>query len=118
MTTVERTNQPVALASAFMSVACPPPLRSATVVQAQAEALGLTAVHVPAVRTATTTLSATTLSTTSLSNYMGYTDALGAGMAISIADPKSLRQGLQVTFRVEKATGGNARGIPPRGRPV
>jgi hypothetical protein len=118
VTTVEMTTKPVALASALVPVACPPPLRPATVAQAQAKALGLRPVHGPAVMTATTTLSPTTLPTTSLSNSMGYTDAIGASMANSAADPRALRQGLQVTFQAKKATGGNARGIPPRGRPV
>jgi hypothetical protein len=48
-------------------------------------------------------------------NYMGYANALGDGAATSnvLVSAAQRRQ-----VQVDKATGGNARGIPPRGRPV
>jgi hypothetical protein len=48
-------------------------------------------------------------------NYMGYANALGDGAATSnLLVSAAARHQVQV----DKATGGNARGIPPRGRPV
>jgi hypothetical protein len=53
--------------------------------------------------------------TASKINYMGYTSAMGEGWATSNLLVSAKRQH---QVQADKATGGNARGIPPRGRPV
>ena len=52
--------------------------------------------------------------TSSKINYMGYTSAMGEGWAAS----NQVTAVRQHQVQADKATGGNARGIPPRGRPV
>ena len=53
--------------------------------------------------------------TSSKINYMGYANAMGDGAATSnLLVTAAQRHQVEV----DKATGGNARGIPPRGRPV
>ena len=51
-------------------------------------------------------------------NYNGTTSAMGEGMATSIAYGQQDSAARVQTAQVDKAKGGNARGIPPRGRPV
>jgi hypothetical protein len=53
-------------------------------------------------------------STSGKINYMGYTSAMGEGWAAS----NQVTAVRQHQVQADKATGGNARGIPPRGRPV
>ena len=115
VTTVERILRdwrPSALASA-----CAHP--TALVASgAQAYVLGQPAVEIH-VRTAPNFgLDAMTPTTNKINNYMGSTSAMGEGMATShLKDQKVSVQRVQMVAG-DKVKGGNARGIPPRGRPV
>ena len=71
------------------------------------------------VRTSPTLGSGTSGSTTSKINYMGTTTSyLADGIATSIMFHRSVALARPATEQADKATGGNARGIPPRGRTV
>jgi hypothetical protein len=54
--------------------------------------------------------------TLKINNYNGTASAMGEGMAMSYEQKVSATRVPAV--RTDKAKGGNARGIPPRGRPV
>jgi hypothetical protein len=110
------TEQPVV--AAFRVPAVESWLPTATS-SAQAHALGVTAVAVP-VRTAPIPGSASGSTSISKINYMGCTNAMGEGTAAPTAGLRSASapRGDQFQLQVVKATGGYARGIPPRGRPV
>jgi len=105
------TRRPSALTSA-----CTPVAGSwlATVVRARANVSGLSAVEIQA-RTAPGFGLRAGISTPSKINYMGYTSAMGEGWAASNSLVTAVQQH---QVQADKATGGNARGIPPRGRPV
>ena len=104
------TRRPSALISA-----CPRPAAfTATVVPVRLNVPGLAASEIQP-RTASFPGLAAGNSTTSKINYMGYTSAMGEGWAASTSLVTAKRQH---QVQVAKATGGNARGIPPRGRPV
>ena len=55
-------------------------------------------------------------------NYMGATSASGNGVATPITQDQKVSArnvaGTVRTVQVDKVKGGNARGIPPRGKPV
>jgi hypothetical protein len=53
-----------------------------------------------------------------INNYNGTTSAKGEGMATSTAYQQKDSAARVRTAQVDKAKGGNARGIPPRGRPI
>lgn len=57
-----------------------------------------------------------------INNYMGATSAHGNGVATPIAQDQKVFTakvaGTVQTVQVDKVKGGNARGIPPRGKPV
>jgi len=68
-------------------------------------------------------LGATTITTSKINNnYMGATSAYGDGVATPITKDQKVSArniaGTVQTVQVDKAKGGNAHGIPPRGRPV
>lgn len=94
--------QPVAVASF-----CVPTRIPANAAPAQAKALGRSAASP---LSAATVLVAVTAPTSMSGN--------GAGMAPTAANQVSLHRGYQAEFQTDKAKGGDARGIPPRGRPV
>ena len=108
--TMSMTRRPSALISA-----CPPPAAfTATVVPVRLNVPGLAASEIQP-RTASFPGLAAGNSTTSKINYMGYANAMGDGAATSnLLVTAAQRHQVEV----DKATGGNARGIPPRGRPV
>ncbi len=110
------TRRPSALTSACMPVTRSWP---ATVVQARANVSGLSAVEIQP-RTAPVFGLRAGIGTSSKINYMGYTSAMGEGMATPTTGALvvSAQRDHQVQVQVVKATGGDARGIPPRGRPV
>jgi len=84
---------------------------------APSHVLGRPAVAIQ-VRTAPISRAAMNEGTTSKSNFMGTTSYQAEGTAMSVtADWKFASANLQKAL-VHLATGGNARGIPPRGRPV
>ena len=70
------------------------------------------------VRTSPTFGSSISGSTTSKINYMGTTSYLADGIATSIMFNRSVALARPATEQADKATGGNARGIPPRGSTV
>jgi hypothetical protein len=70
------------------------------------------------VRTSPTPGSSISGSTTSKINYMGTTSYLADGIATSIMFNRSVALARPATEQADKATGGNARGIPPRGSTV
>jgi hypothetical protein len=66
---------------------------------------------------------ATSLSTDKIHNYMSTTHATGEGMTMSIGRDRMLgaeraNRELPTLVQVDMVKGGDARGIPPRGRPV
>jgi hypothetical protein len=77
---------------------------------AQAHVLGQPAVAIR-VRTWPIAQAAMSVGTTSTSNYMGTT-------AMSVMADREFASATLQKALVHLATGGNARGIPPRGRPV
>jgi len=89
----------------------------ATVVQARANASGLSAVEIQA-RTAPFFGLRAGVRTSGKINYMGYTSAMGEGMATPTTNALVLFAQRDHQVQVVKATGGDARGLPPRGRPV
>lgn len=56
--------------------------------------------------------------TSKINNYMGTTSAKGEGVATSIMRDQKVSAARIQTVQVDKVMGGDARGIPPRGRPV
>jgi hypothetical protein len=70
------------------------------------------------VRTSPTFGSEIKQSTTSKINYMGTTSYPADGIAVSIMFDRTVALARQDKGQADKATGGNARGIPPRGRTV
>ena len=108
--TMSMTWRPSALISA-----CPPPTAfRATVVPVRLNVPGLAASEIQP-RTASFPGLVAGGRTSSKINYMGYTSAMGEGWAASNSLVTAVRQH---QVQADKATGGNARGIPPRGRPV
>lgn len=63
-------------------------------------------------------LSAGAVATIKINNYIGTTSALGDGMATSTAYEHKVSATRVQAAQVDKVRGGDARGIPPRGRPV
>jgi len=115
VTTVEMTaKRPSALASA-----CAPATKlwPATVVQAQVNVLGQTAVEIQVRTTPTFGVDAVTGTSVKI-NYMGYTSAMGEGKADATLANLAVSVLRDHQVQDAKASGGNARGIPPRGRPV
>jgi hypothetical protein len=62
------------------------------------------------------------INNTEPNNYMGATSAYGNGVATPITQDQKVSVriigGTVQTVQVDKVKGGNARGIPPRGKPV
>jgi hypothetical protein len=91
---------------------------SAVAVGSQVCTLGQPAVEIQ-VRTAPVfLLHAGVSGSPKINNYNGTTSAKGEGMATSTAYQQKDSAARVRTAQVDKAKGGNARGIPPRGRPV
>ncbi len=110
---MEITKRPSALASA-----CAPAASwLATVAQARANVSGLSAVEIQARTAPVFGLRAGTGASVKI-NYMGYTSAMGEGMADTTTGAVAVLVQRDHQVQVAKAMGGNARGIPPRGRPV
>lgn len=53
-----------------------------------------------------------------INNYMGTTSAKGEGTTLSIVGDQKVSVQRDHTVRINKVEGGDAHGIPPRGRPV
>jgi hypothetical protein len=114
----------VALVENFVSDLRPSVLTSvslsalAVAASAQVCTLGQPAVEIR-VRTAPGfLLHAGTSATVKINNYNGTTSAMGEGMAASITYEQKVSAARVQTAQVDKVKGGDARGIPPRGRPV
>jgi hypothetical protein len=111
---VENINRLSALASA-----CAPATSwLATVAQARTNVLGLSAVEIQATTAPVFGLRAVDGAPVKINNYMGYTSAMGEGMAATTSGSVAVLVQQDHPVLVVKATSGNARGIPPRGRPV
>jgi len=109
---IQRDWRPSALASACA------PAAALVAPPAQVYVLGQPAVEIH-VRTAPTFgLDARSLTTNKINNYMGSTSAMGEGMATSHRKDQKVSVQRVQTVAGDKVKGGNARGIPPRGRPV
>jgi hypothetical protein len=98
-----------------LAAACPLPFAVASV--AQTYALGQPAVT-DWVTTASFGLHAGRTASMKINNYKGTTSAKGDGLATSIIEGRSVSATRIQPVQVDKVKGGNARGIPPRGRPV
>jgi hypothetical protein len=90
----------------------------AVAASAQVRTLGQPAVEIR-VRTAPGfLLHAGTGATLKINNYNGTTSAMGEGTAASITYESKVSAARVQKAQVDKVKGGDARGIPPRGRPV
>ena len=98
-----------------LAPACTPALAVASV--AQTYALGQPAVR-GWVTTASFGLHVGRTASMKINNYKGTTSAKGDGLATSIIEDRSVSAVRIQPVQVDKVKGGNARGIPPRGRPV